>query len=544
MDRLPELTLIAVFSDLPLYDQLRIRSVCKQWKVITEKRILCREELVLFYKTAARPLIWFHSDRPVNPLSVLSVNKKFKRNPDFYRLFERIKRLFLICRLKDLLKRNFIHFVNNDPHLKNLQVETLADPICGVRKLKIRLHLPNLKSFCLNTIGDIELLQLNCPKLEKLSAPFHFEVDEKYASFKESLKFLKVVSFQCKPGFELSNLETLFCQDVLPIDISSHKQLKEIHCIHEHWGFSRSSGPSVKLDVVLNGLFEQMRLLERNDLQIYSSGLRCSPENKMLHRIVTNRFQESDLTLILEFGDDLKLEHQRKELIYKWNSNGSDDFDGKLARIGAEQAEKLARCLVKVSLGETLAKEPALNFKFKILFRYVQVLWLWEDIQSQSDLDRLPEHFPHLVELVQTRSSGHGIYSVVRYPSLYPNDFTDGPLNFRFLSRFKNLQKLSTQHWKVSPSELKEMMKNCRFLEELQIHAAKLEKANGKIRTRLNQVELFVLENEFKMRFNESEYSVSDGETIRSQTLREKLYSLEETLDRIEQRGCLRREIR
>lgn len=275
MDRLPELALIELFDNLPLYDQLKIRRVCKQWKVITEKRILSRKELVLFHKTAARPLIWFHSQLPVNAHSSVAVNEKFLkfrflRRHAFKTLLKNVERLYLICPLMDL------RFVNDLSHLKHLQVETLADRLDEVGKFKLELNLPHLKSFCLGAISDIKLLRLNCPKLEKLSVPDHFIANEEY-SFRSSLKFLQVASYQCVSGFEFPNLEVLFCKDILPINIiASHKKLKEIHFFPSwHWEFIHPDTQTL-MDVLLNELLEQRRLLNRSDLQIYSGGLKCS----------------------------------------------------------------------------------------------------------------------------------------------------------------------------------------------------------------------------------------------------------------------------
>ena len=277
MEQLPELALIEVFNSLPLYDQQKNRSVCKRWKAIIENSLSCRKELVLFYRICARPLVWFHSGRSVDLLGSLIVNENFKNSPVFDRLFKSIKRLYLVCRPKELLESNFINLADGFHHLEHLQVNTLIFTVFP-NSLKIQLNLPNLKSFCYNTAqGRTKLLQLDCPKLEKLSVSNHFVMDKKCAPFKESLKFLKVASFQCEQKFYFPNLEVLYCQNVLPIDIAPHQKLKEIHFFWEHFSCTDSIFLTNEPNqiAVLNGLFEQKRLLGRSELQIYYQGNEC-----------------------------------------------------------------------------------------------------------------------------------------------------------------------------------------------------------------------------------------------------------------------------
>lgn len=204
---------------------------------------------------------------------------------------------------------------------------------------------------------------------------------------------------------------------------------------------------------------------------------------------------------------------------------------------------KLARCLVEVVLDETLSKELALNSKYRIFFRYVQILNFFEDIQTQDDLSRLPDLFPHLVELKQEYR--YDIHAAIRNPSAYPDDFGEGTLNFRFWTKFKALERLKCENWKVSPSELKEIVKSCRVLEEVHIFSAKLkELENGQIRTTFASCGILLSENKFTTGSYEWEYSVGDGKTIRKQRISlENFHSSKAMVNCLDQRGYLRKEI-
>lgn len=109
---------------------------------------------------------------------------------------------------------------------------------------------------------------------------------------------------------------------------------------------------------------------------------------------------KSDLELILQNSKDFKIEHLKKYLDYDCG------FDKEIAMLSDDQAEKVARCLVKVYLYRTL--KLMLNAKFKILFRYVRSLNVRIDIKTQSDLERLFDLFPYLVRLNQSSGPGDG----------------------------------------------------------------------------------------------------------------------------------------
>ena len=463
MDKLPELALISLFKHLPLSDQLKYRGTCKKWKELIESLLLSRRELVIFFLTTTRPLIWSHNNRPVDcELSSLIVNEKFKMPcSKFKMVFKNVQRMCLVCRLDDLIQRQFIGFFNEFRHLQHLQVDTVNDTVLGGR-LEIGLHLPNLKSFFCNTVAKIKEFHLDCPQLEMLSVPYDFRSNQELISFKDTLKVLKVSSFFRQRGSklpELPNLEVLACQDVQLIDLIAYKKLKEIHFESPCYSLAnRVESMLLDLQAPLRQLFEKKRELDRNELQIYYQGVRCTAQSTEICLRGEQRLLKSDLNLVLQDSEDLRLEQQRKEFIYKGELNAT------LSKLSSSQAEQVARCLVQVNLQEALGKDAlGLHAKFKILFRYVQKLWLNSDIRTQRDLDRLPDFFPHL--LAFERDNHIQIYNA----KAYPDRFDEDKLNFCFLARFETLHTLSARGWRISADELKNVLQKCRFLRRIEI---------------------------------------------------------------------------
>lgn len=431
------------------------------------------------------------------------------KNQDFYRFFKNIKQLCVVSNREQFFRNKFIEFVHRHPHLEHLQMNILQNYHAG-NEFKIRLNLPNLKSLCYNEREYRQTIDLNCPQLERLSLCCDFLVDEKCASFADSLKFLRVESFQCKLGFALTSLEVLVSQEVLSIDLRSHKNLKEIH-FKEQLRFWYKSDvffyiPRAEEEVV-NELFHQKQSLKRRDLKIYCAGIRAIPGIPgPIFEGLYSPYLNSYLDILFRNSADFKLEHQKKKLIYQRG------FDKEIATLEAEQCERLARCLVEVILKENLGNE--LNAKFKILFRYVQKLSLDRDIPKfgQSDLDRLPDLFPHLLELNQGISPDK-----LCNRSFHSNDLADHTLNFRFLSRFKCLQKFRAEHWWVSSNELKEMVENCRFLRKFETcfsifgeqTTVKLSYTKYRIRIDVNDKKIEVRIKAFKR-----EYSIKHPKTL------------------------------
>lgn len=96
--------MISVFRGVPLYDQIQIRGVCRQWKTIVENLLSSRKELMRFYKT--RSLVWFHSLRPVDLTGSVIVNEQLRKRRVFPRLFKNIKRLYVFCHYENSSNEN------------------------------------------------------------------------------------------------------------------------------------------------------------------------------------------------------------------------------------------------------------------------------------------------------------------------------------------------------------------------------------------------------------------------------------------------------
>lgn len=125
---------------------------------------------------------------------------------------------------------------------------------------------------------------------------------------------------------------------------------------------------------VFNGLFQQRKALRRSELQVYYDGISCIL-GKFFKRIRRN-IMESDLNLVLQNSKYLKLEYHRMVIRY------CRAFDKKIAALSTEKAEKLARLIVQVILEQRLNGNLALNAKFKILFRHVQLLKVWREFRG------------------------------------------------------------------------------------------------------------------------------------------------------------------
>ena len=250
-------------------------------------------------------------------------------------------------------------------------------------------------------------------------------------------------------------------------------------------------------------------------------------------------------------SNGLRIERQRKPLVYEAG------FDEDVAALEAEKTEKLARCLVKVVLNEplmyrclTLTNDFLVNEKFASLFKYVKCLHLngpGNRDFGQNDLDRLPYLFAHLVKLVQFKKHGCLLF---RYhnPIVNLNDFVDGPLKFRFLTRFKGLQVFETENWRLSKNELRQVFKECKFLREVQFCSARLlEQSDVKYRCCLSQIGIVKVQAElFEVDIwcAEREFQTSGRETFREAKEYVPILfdSLEWMLYSLDQWGYLRKE--
>lgn len=285
----------------------------------------------------------------------------------------------------------------------------------------------------------------------------------------------------------------------------------------------------------LKKLGHQKQALNRSDLQVYFDSVRCTfePTQNIAGRLFSE-LGKSDLKLFLQ--GDLVVDHQKKCLNY------SGQLDEELAEMSSEQVQKLARCLVFVSLNGALSEERTLNEKFKILFAdFVQFLHLNTDLRSQSDLDQLPDLFTNLVEFKAGRLSAA---VALLSPRTYRDHFVAKPFNFRFLAKFKGLLRMEIEEWQISQSEWKEIVANCRFLAKIVYFSKKLED----FRNELSQILITKLEDKFTVNELRTEHQFKkngsswERVSVEKRIPKETFDSLQRMLDSFDQKGYLRKD--
>ena len=485
IEKLPELVLAKVFKHLQIFDQLAIRPVCKSWKAVVENWLLSRRELILFHKTPGLPLVWFHDGSPVNLTNSLISNDQFKSSQFFWQIFQNIRRLYIVCYLEFLYEPNHLDFVNRFTQLEHLQVDVLQYDAVKNRNYwsravqsQINLNLPNLKSFCcFNENCGMKIHRLNCPKLEQFTAPCHFQISErKCSSFRESLKFLKVKDYQFQPGFSFPNLETFLFQMVTcmtrnGLKIALHPKLKEIQIYLDFYkGKHIGNYDSIAFQQI-NQLFKEKKL-EGRELNFFCFGLRCTLDTaEEIYRLPRTYLTRLEVELFLKNSEDFKLEHAKRNLIY------DPILDNYLAVFDELHLERLARSIQVVEFPQILSNDSALTAKYQALFRYVRILYLSEQFQDQRDLDRLPELFPHVLEiqegslasLIRNGDPYEGCANPAAFPHLFQKIF-----NFDFLARFPALTRLETDRWTLSRAEFERILKDCRFLREMKFSRRQL----------------------------------------------------------------------
>ena len=475
IEKLPELVLAEVFRHLQIYDQLTIRPVCKSWKAIVEKELLSRRELILFNKNCPRALFWFHDGSPVDLSNSLISNDRFKRSQFFWQVFKNIRRLYIVCHEEFIHEPDHLEFVNRFTQLEHLQVDVLPYDVVRFRpslnlKIEYVLNLRNLKSFCCQKEEwYMQFRILNSPRLEIFAAPCSFQFNKRRSgSFRESLKFLKVKDYNFKRGFFFPNLESFHFQmfptrSVNRLQIADHPKLKEIQL---YWNFYKGACQSMNTfeqeNEQLNELFKQKERLKRAEPGIFLFGFRWSPETaEERTRLPKSYLMCPELELFLENSEDLKLEHSKRNLIYNIY------FDHYMVAFDEQQIERLARCIEVVEFLQILGNNSALTAKYQTLFRYVKILILSEQFQEQRDLDRLPELFPHLLEIregSEVSFIGRGNdFEASRNPAAFPNLFRKA-FNFQFLAKFPALTYLETDRWRFSRGEFEGILQSCRFL--------------------------------------------------------------------------------
>lgn len=448
MNELPELALIKVFNYLPLYDQLTFRKVCKLWKQIIEDNISnSRKELVLLHRMLPRPLVWSHNNQQVNLDNSIIVNVKFVLYDNFRPLFKNIRRLFIVyygylIDMEEQLNDFIAHFTK----LEHIQIQSLFFCFDDLFTLKIDFELPNLKTLYLGQTDKV--ISLNCPNLTKLALFDDFEMCEKYAVFKNSLKFLKVKSFAYQPGYALPNLEVLYFCSNLQIKVADFEKLVEIHFYYQKHELLTN-----QREAILNDLLEQKRELRRDRLDIYHDGIRCAigsvreiimqhnhPDEVLCHQ---NPISKNDLRLYLENQDHFKIENLIKTFDY--TSAINEDINS----LNEALTEQLARTIVNLRIIEPLNDDQLHSLKLRNLLRYVRFIFVTKLPQNQ--LDMLPDIVP----------------SILFFTCIRPEQFRNR--NFLFLARFKSLKDLRMDEKLISLNEFDQLLTDCRFLISIKV---------------------------------------------------------------------------
>jgi hypothetical protein len=109
-----------------------------------------------------------------------------------------------------------------------------------------------------------------------------FKFDQRSSSLTKSLKFLKVKSFNCAVGFELSNLEVLYFCKRIQIDIVSYPNLKQIHFFNHRKDEYFNDG---EREQILIELFRQKQNLRNDQLKIWYEGMLCDAEETIRETI-------------------------------------------------------------------------------------------------------------------------------------------------------------------------------------------------------------------------------------------------------------------
>lgn len=466
---LPELALLRVLKLLPLYDQLKVRLVCKRWKVLAEEDN--QTELVLLVRVAAMPLFWSRNHQPVNLNNAITVDaSKIASSILFKRLFKNVKSLFIF--LNECDPEFLSEAINLFPNLEHLEIcNPLYMSFLGfdLKYTQIDLSsLPNLRTLHLDQ--PYTLSNLNCPLLSELSVFAIFRGPETLSVLRNSLRFLKVRTFSDQYVL-LPNLEVIYFSEFLGIEIAAYKKLKEIHYyFHNAFNFFfESYKEKVANDVKENlvWLFEEKTRLGR-ELDFFHDGTRCKSveQIKGISKFYWFRYRvwSEEYELLLNWPDELGLEKVKKAFFCSETS-----FDDYKNRLNARSIEQLARSIDYVMLGGALydPEEPfayhdgyrLLDPEMKPLLKYATSVQIGP--LPQEALDELPDLMPSLLYLA----------SVEGY------ELKCKSLNFRFLSRFKTLKKLLVEKDWLSIDLLEKILNNCKFLDHITIKTDKFTDA-------------------------------------------------------------------
>ena len=320
-------------------------------------------------------------------------------------------------------------------------------------RITLDFELPNLRTlFCDSKVQASPLIA--SPRLEQLAFFGNFHLNSQLACLKSSLKLLKVFSFSHETDIELPNLEVLYFNGSLQIELAKFKKLREIH-------FDGNASDLRLALTVFADLLEQKRRLERSDLRVYFEGIRCEANSfsetvsherlrDFFHRPPRVLIRPSDFESFQQNRDDFQVRNLR--LYFEYRS----EFDNVIAAMSDEQVDRLARSLQTLMLVDQL--NGNLLGKFERLFRYVQRLYIDEKHFSQFDV--LPAILPNLVCFDLAWLSPAGQYVVNPGNRVPPT---------RITSKFEGLKNPFIEGTETSPNELKQMLDGNRFFTTVTI---------------------------------------------------------------------------
>ena len=505
MEALPELVLIEIFDRLSPCNRLAIRPVCKQWRQLIDEQLSCStEEVILVYMMEPRPLIWHHCDQPVNLDNSFIVNCKFRSSECFKRLFRSIKRLYIASLSSDInvkvndpneivwsnVQEEFFDHVNCFSKLEHFELYHSRSLDCtnpDRKEAPFEIDLEHLKTFNYETESRDALAKMSSSKLEQLSFFEDFRLpNANFDCFKNSLKLLKVRSFFCDARFELPNLEVIYFGVDLQIEITAFKKLKEIH--HFFLPDPRVPFEPDRIKAIFNGLFEQGSRLMRK-LSVYFDGNRCEPNSVSvaIERVRLGDWyfypqvliRKTDLEFYQKHQNDFRVERLRKHLEY------TSELDEVIAQMSDQQIEKLARSLECVTLIGQLSADLLLSSKLRGLFRYVQHLCIHNRFPS-GQLELLPGLLPALIslrgaeqsywqpeELSLCRPLAIPSSLVSKFKGLKDVSIATGPYTVRTCMSVGGVAR-QVMGGQASPSDVKQILDQCRFLLSLQVRAEEL----------------------------------------------------------------------
>lgn len=478
MNQLPELVLIEILKNLPIYDQINCRRVCKSIKAIAERILVTRStELVLIHELDSIPLIWLHNNKKIDLNNSIIVNRRFIRSSFFKEIFQNIQNLCIVffSQLFENHQRGFNELINHFKKLKHLQIESLRIvPEKQLRSrefvknpiIKVDFNLPNLKSLFIN--HPCELIALNCPNLEQLSADANFYMDENLSSFKDSLKLLKVKLFS-NDDYEMTKLETLYYSNSR-IELEKFPKLNKINYyyrndysnIMSYYSFYQKSR-----ETILSELLGQKIVLKKKKLKIYENGVHllanhrfgelkklCSFSADPLFgsSIFELELSDNELENYLMNPREFNYEHLRHFLV--WTNRTS----GVLEAMKDRSIESIGKSIVSVAIRE-MNNEDLKSLKMKNLLKNVRLLIIND--MSQDQLNSLPEIVPNATEIVvKFKLSTPKFADPTNYLKLN---------NFSFLTEFRCLKSLFIHQLFISLNLLNDILDECKFFAYLKV---------------------------------------------------------------------------